>query len=99
MFAIAGDCPKGTLKKARASTRQQSGRCGKRPAWRVEYERSSATFATLTVRRGGVGDHDHEVEEARWFRISEAINVLKFATERRMVQRALAVLTAPDRQP
>jgi 8-oxo-dGTP pyrophosphatase MutT (NUDIX family) len=56
-------------------------------------------FYLLRYIKGDVRDHDHEVEEARWFPISEAINVLKFATERRMVQRALAVLTAPDRQP
>jgi len=56
-------------------------------------------FYLLRYIKGDVRDHDHEVEEARWFPISEAINVLKFATERRMVQRALPVLTAPDRQP
>jgi 8-oxo-dGTP diphosphatase len=56
-------------------------------------------FYLLRYIKGDVRDHDHEVEEARWFPISEAINVLKFATERRMVQRALAVLTAPDRRP
>jgi hypothetical protein len=39
------------------------------------------------------------VDEARWFPIEEAIHTLKFATERRMVKRALAVLTARDPQP
>lgn len=55
-------------------------------------------FYLLRYIRGDVRDHDHEVEEARWFPISEATNVLKFATERRMVQRALAVLTAAERR-
>jgi 8-oxo-dGTP diphosphatase len=55
-------------------------------------------FYLLRYIRGDVRDHDHEVEEARWFPISEAMNVLKFATERRMVQRALAVLTAAERR-
>ncbi len=55
-------------------------------------------FYLLRYIRGDVRDHDHEVDEARWFPISEALNVLKFATERRMVQRALAVLSAADRR-
>jgi 8-oxo-dGTP pyrophosphatase MutT (NUDIX family) len=56
-------------------------------------------FYLLRYLRGDVRDHDHEVDEARWFPIEEAIHTLKFATERRMVQRALAVLTARDTQP
>jgi 8-oxo-dGTP pyrophosphatase MutT (NUDIX family) len=56
-------------------------------------------FYLLRYLRGDVRDHDHEVDEARWFPIEEALNTLKFATERRMVKRALAVLTARDTQP
>jgi len=51
-------------------------------------------FYLLRYLKGDVRDHDHEVDEARWFPIEEAIRNLKFATERRIVQRALAVLTA-----
>jgi len=57
------------------------------------------SFYLLRYIRGDVRDHDHEVDEARWFPIEEAIHILKFATERRMVKRALAVLTARDPQP
>jgi len=56
-------------------------------------------FYLLRYLKGDVRDHDHEVDEARWFPIEEAIHNLKFATERRMVQRALAVLTANPAQP
>lgn len=56
-------------------------------------------FYLLRYLRGDVRDHDHEVDEARWFPIEEAIRTLRFATERRMVQRALAVLTARNSQP
>ena len=56
-------------------------------------------FYLLRYIRGDVRDHDHEVDEARWFPIEKAIHTLKFATERRMVKRALAVVTARDPQP
>jgi uncharacterized protein involved in tolerance to divalent cations/8-oxo-dGTP pyrophosphatase MutT (NUDIX family) len=56
-------------------------------------------FYLLRYLKGDVRDHDQEVDEARWFPIEEAINVLRFATERRMVQRAFAVLTASPTQP
>jgi 8-oxo-dGTP diphosphatase len=56
-------------------------------------------FYLLRYLKGDVRDHDHEVDEARWFPIQEALNLLKFPTERRMVQRALAVLTANEKQP
>jgi NADH pyrophosphatase NudC (nudix superfamily) len=44
--------------------------------------------------RGDVRDHDHEADDARWFPIDQAIKQLKFATERKMVHRAMAMLTA-----
>ena len=56
-------------------------------------------FYLLRYLKGDVRDHDHEVDEARWFPIEDAIHSLKFATERRMVQRARAVLNARDPQP
>ena len=56
-------------------------------------------FYLLRYLKGDVRDHDHEVDEARWFPIEEAIQTLKFATERRMVKRALAVLTVSDSKP
>jgi 8-oxo-dGTP pyrophosphatase MutT (NUDIX family) len=56
-------------------------------------------FYLLRYLKGDVRDHDHEVDEARWFPIEEAIQTVKFATERRMVKRALAVLTVSDSKP
>ncbi|HSF56974.1 MAG TPA: NUDIX hydrolase [Candidatus Binatia bacterium] len=55
-------------------------------------------FYLLRYQKGDVRDHDHEVDEARWFPIQEALNLLRFPTERRMVQRALAVLAANEKQ-
>ena len=56
-------------------------------------------FYLLRYLRGDVRDHDHEVDEARWFPIEEALHSLKFATERKIVQRALAALSARNPPP
>ena len=50
-------------------------------------------FFLLRYVKGDVRDHDQEADDARWFPIGEAIKQLKFATERKMVHRALSVLT------
>ena len=55
-------------------------------------------FYLLRYVRGDVRDHDHEADDARWFPIEQAIKQLKFATERKMVHRALAMLTTRQRQ-
>ena len=51
-------------------------------------------FFLLRYVKGDVRDHDHEADDARWFPIDEAIKQLKFATERKMVHRALSILAA-----
>jgi 8-oxo-dGTP diphosphatase len=55
-------------------------------------------FYLLRYVKGDVRDHDHEVDEARWFPMDQVIKNLKFATERKMVHRALSVLSTPDNQ-
>jgi 8-oxo-dGTP diphosphatase len=55
-------------------------------------------FYLLRYLKGDVRDHDHEVDEARWFPIEEAIRKLKYPTERKMVYRALNILTARNTQ-
>jgi len=54
-------------------------------------------FYLLHYLKGDVQNHDHEVDEARWFPIEDAIKTLRFATERKMVQRAMSILTPPTR--
>jgi periplasmic divalent cation tolerance protein len=55
-------------------------------------------FYLLRYLKGDVRDHDHEVDEARWFPMDQVIKNLKFATERKMVHRALSILTTGDNQ-
>lgn len=50
-------------------------------------------FFLLRWLRGDVSDHDHEADEARWFPIDNAIQKLSFATERKMVRKALTILS------
>jgi hypothetical protein len=38
---------------------------------------------------GDVADHDDEVREARWVEINDAREILAFATERSVVEKAL----------
>lgn len=49
-------------------------------------------FYLLEYRRGDVADHDHEVEEARWVRFEEAINMLAFKSEREVVEKARGMI-------
>ena len=45
---------------------------------------------------GSTADHDHEVDDARWMPLQEALTALSFPGERRMIERALSKLR-PDR--
>jgi 8-oxo-dGTP pyrophosphatase MutT (NUDIX family) len=47
-------------------------------------------FFLLRYVSGDVGDHDHEVEIARWIPATEAVEQLSYPGERDMVRRALS---------
>lgn len=49
-------------------------------------------FYLLAYRGGDTVDHDDEVDDARWFPIEEALARLTFPSERRVVERAQALL-------
>jgi 8-oxo-dGTP pyrophosphatase MutT (NUDIX family) len=53
-------------------------------------------FYLFEYRSGDVADHDHEIEEARWVPIRDAVEELSHPGERTVVQRALS-RRAPDR--
>ena len=50
-------------------------------------------FYLLEYERGDVRDHDHEVNEARWVPIDEALQMLAFRNEREVVAKARALVT------
>ncbi len=52
-------------------------------------------FYLMTYESGDPADHDHEVQEARWFPLRDAAT-LTFPTERGLVERARHVLSAPS---
>jgi 8-oxo-dGTP pyrophosphatase MutT (NUDIX family) len=49
--------------------------------------RKTVDFFLMRYQRGDPADHDHEVQEARWFPL-HADEILAFPTERRLVQSA-----------
>jgi len=51
-------------------------------------------FFLLRYIAGDVRDHDHEVNEARWFEIRRAEEILAFKNEREMVARAREMISA-----
>ena len=58
---------------------------------RVGREREKAvTFFLFEYRSGDPADHDHEIEEARWMPMGQALQELTYEGEREMVARALA---------
>jgi 8-oxo-dGTP pyrophosphatase MutT (NUDIX family) len=54
---------------------------------RVRYHKF-VYFYLLRYRSGDVGDHDHEVNEARWVAVDEAIRMLAFDNEKKIVGKA-----------
>jgi 8-oxo-dGTP diphosphatase len=58
---------------------------------RVRYHKF-VHFFLLAYERGDVRDHDAEVEDARWVTIEEAIGLLAFKSEQRVMREALALL-------
>ena len=47
-------------------------------------------FYLFRYLSGDVADHDHEIEEARWVPLEQAVRELTYPGEKEMVQRALS---------
>ena len=58
---------------------------------RVRYHKF-VHFFLLRYTTGDVSDHDHEVHEARWFEIDDAIHKLAFENERTVVIKAKEII-------
>lgn len=53
-------------------------------------------FFLMRFLSGNTADHDHEVEEARWVEINQAINLLSFDSEKEMVRKTRERLKARE---
>jgi len=58
-------------------------RRGRRVAKRV-------AFFLFEYRSGSLADHDHEIEDARWIPLQQALDELSYEGEREMVRRVLS---------
>ena len=54
---------------------------------RVRYHKF-VYFYLLRYKSGDVRDHDHEVNEARWVNIDDAIKILAFDSEKKIMKKA-----------
>jgi len=75
------------------------GRIDKIEYWYYSTERGERVrfhkfvyFYLLRYKSGDVRDHDHEVNEARWVEIDEAIRLLAFASEKKVVKQAKGMI-------
>ena len=51
-------------------------------------------FYLMNYVEGSTDDHDHEVEDARWFLIDEAVNQLSYKSEKEIVRKAKGMIDA-----
>jgi 8-oxo-dGTP diphosphatase len=51
-------------------------------------------FFLMRHLSGDVSDHDHEVDEARWVTVEDALKLLEFKSEREVVAKAAAMINA-----
>jgi len=63
----------------------------KQGAERIRYHKF-VHFFLMWYESGDLADHDHEVNESRWFPATEAISLLAFRSERSIVEKALELV-------
>lgn len=62
---------------------------------RVRFHKT-VHFFLIAFRGGDVADHDHEVAEARWMTIEDAVERLAFRNETAVVEKAAAMIATAD---
>ena len=60
--------------------------------WEDERIRKKVTFFLMEATGGDVSQHDHEMEEIRWFPLQEAVRRASYPSERTVLRRALDAL-------
>ena len=64
---------------------------------RVRFHKT-VHFFLLVFRNGDVADHDHEVAEARWVALDDALGQLAFRNEKAVVEKAREMIATADIQ-
>ena len=60
--------------------------------WEDERIKKKVTFFLMEAVGGDMSDHDHEMEEVRWFPLDEAKRKASYSSERDVLRRAAAAL-------
>lgn len=64
---------------------------GDKKGERVRYHKF-VHFFLMKYRGGETDDHDHEIDEARWVSIDEAVEMLAFKSEKDIVKKAQSLI-------
>jgi 8-oxo-dGTP pyrophosphatase MutT (NUDIX family) len=70
---------------------------GARGGRRVRFHKQ-VHFFLFRYLRGNVADHDHEVNEARWVKLDDAIEQLAFKNEQQVAARARELVLAREQK-
>jgi 8-oxo-dGTP pyrophosphatase MutT (NUDIX family) len=62
--------------------------------WDGERIRKAVQFYLMEATGGDTRDHDHEMEEVRWFPLEEALRTASYRSETEVLQRAADRLSA-----
>ena len=60
--------------------------------WGGEGVRKSVRFFLMRATGGDISDHDHEMEEVRWFPLAKAVRAATYRSEGDVLRKAVAIL-------
>ncbi len=63
-------------------------RRGDRPGERIRVQKI-VKFFMMRYTSGSIEDHDHEVEEVRWYSFADALKEISYDAEKRVLQEAI----------
>ncbi len=63
-------------------------RRGDEPGERIRVQKI-VKFYVMKYTSGDIADHDHEVEEVRWYDFKDALNTISYDAEKRVLQEAI----------
>jgi 8-oxo-dGTP pyrophosphatase MutT (NUDIX family) len=61
--------------------------------WEGVRVRKQVRFFLMRATGGGIANHDHEMEEVRWFPLRRAVKRAAYRGEREVLERAVALLS------